>query len=895
MKSKGDAHPPRLARRLLEWYCENAPIEDLQGDVDELFYTNLERLPAWKVKLRYWQQVISLMFSYAIKKRKEKSSYHPYSTNAMNFSMIINYFKIALRAMQKNKQYSLIKISGLAVGISACLVVYLIASYEMGFDKFHLGGERVFRIYSKFSGLLEGLNPGVSAAVPETVRNEFTGLEAVTGFRTYTAKVKINGERNSVFDDQKKIIIAGPEYFNVIQDCQWIAGSPKVLNNPFVTVLTESQAHLYFGGGTVERFVGREVIYHDSLVTTVGGILKDTHHLTDFDFTDYISFPTLTKSWLNNSLGSIDDWNSTNSSSQCLIRLDGKTTLQKIQSQVAILNKKYKEHNAGARWRCNYQLQPLNDIHFNTELGIFDHSRDPAHRPTLQTLIAVSVILLLVAIINFINIETAKAINRAKEVAIRKVIGSTRLNLILHLLCDGVLLTFFAVLLAIPISYFTMEFFSEFFSQGPKLDLANPSLYIFFGAILIVVSFLAGLYPAILVSSYQPVKALKNLSSGSRSHSALLRKSLIVFQFAVSQVLIIGMVITIWQINFMLNKDLGFKHNEILTFHIPWNEKPAKGEILKNELEKISGITAVCRQGSAPATKGYSTQTVEHYSPHGKEFINVHQKYGDGSYIPFYGMTFLAGRNVQPVDSIKELVINDTFRKKLGFAKPADAIGIVLNKGGMPFAVSGVISDFNFQSLHHAIEPISIEFRNISYSFAIKFASANPAFDRKATLQQISDVWAKIFPDEKIEYSFLDDNIRALYETEQKTSKLASVATSLAIFISCLGLFGLASFTAFQRTKEIGIRKVLGASGRTIVLLLSKEFIFPVLFGFAIASPLAYCLTQLWLQKFAYHINLNGWVFLGSMLVSLLVTFITVGHKSLQVASANPVDSLRYE
>jgi putative ABC transport system permease protein len=811
--------------------------------------------------------------------------------------MILNAFKFALRNIRKNKLLASINIVGLTIGISACMVIFLIASYELSFDRFHADGDRIYRIYTRFTGGFTGNNRGVSTGVASAVKDDFAGIEAFTNFHTFDYKVFVPDGKSEPKEFERVIgIFAGPEYFDVFTFNDWLIGDPKSsLTEPSKVVLTESRARTYFGNIPLVDMIGREIIYRDSIQTTVSGILKDFEGNSDFNFTEYISLSTndVVK---GRKVFKPDDWGSTNSSCQLFVKLAQGVTAEGIQAQTGKVTAIYKEKNKDADWVVEPTLQALDDIHFNTEMGIFNHSRSVSDRSTFQILVIIAVLLLVIAVINFVNLETAQASRRAKEVGVRKVLGSSRSVLVSHFMVESFILTFIAVICSVLLSWGSLSYFEEFIPPVVRLDLSNGVVISFLVVCIVTVSILAGLYPAFVLSSYQPVAALKNLAfaNSNTSRSAFIRKGLTVFQFSFSQLLIVATVAIGMQIHFMLNKDLGFKTNAVITFYAPWKEDPKNRLVLKNELEQISAIDMVSMHGNPPSERGYSTSLMEY--DNGKEIQkhNVFHKEGDASYLKLYGIELLAGRNIVEGDSANEYLINETYLRELGLKHPHEALGKTVNKGKV---IVGVVKDFHVQSLHSAIQPAIIQSDPEShYCFGLKLSTADSDVEGlKQKIALIEEAWKKVYPDHKFRYSFLDDTIKRFYETEERTGRLARTATAIAILISCLGLFGLSSFTVIQRTKEIGIRKVLGASVNSILMLLSKDFMKLVVIAFIISAPLAYYGLQWWLTKFAYKMDITIWLFLVAGAASLLTAFFTISFRTVGAAKSDPVKSLRYE
>lgn len=812
--------------------------------------------------------------------------------------MILKDFNLALRNLGRNKLLAAINVLGLSIGISGCLVIFLIANFELSFDTFQPDKDRIFRIYSTFSGGTSGVNRGVSTGMAMEVVEHFTGAESVANFQTFSAKVAVPTEKGSQkeFGHYNKIVIADPNYFKVFSYYQWLAGNPaQSLSEPFRVVITQSRARTYFGDLLPAAIVGKEIHYDDSLLLTVSGVIKDIEERTDLDFTDFISSETIEKSWLTNRF-SPNNWSGISSSSQLFIKLAPESSLQQIQAQLPRLTEIYQSHNKESNWLMTPALQPLTDIPFDPEIGIFDGSRRVVERSTIGILMLTAGLLLFIASINFINLETAHGSKRAKEVGVRKVLGSTKGRLIRRFLAESFILCFLAVSLSVLLAAGAVQYFYSYMPAGLRLDLSDPAVIIFLVSCLFGVTLLAGLYPAFVLSSYSPAVALKNIAgrgATSGTRGAFVRKSLTIFQFSFAQVLIIGSIAIGLQIHYMLNKDLGFSTGSVLFVRTPWGEKPEKRQVFRNDLKQIPEIEMMSMHGSPPISSGWSSAVMEF--DNGQEILkhDVYIKSGDTAYISLYQIRLLAGRNLMPVDSMNEYLINERYMRALGFTNPEDALGKVVNK---KFSIVGVVSDFHTRSLHSEIAPTVIRYGSNDAGLGIRlFAPENKVADLAPGIEKVESAWKKVYPEDKFQYFFLEESMERFYETENRIGSLTRVATGIAILISCLGLFGLSSFTVVQRTKEIGIRKVLGATVNSIMFLLSKDFLKLVLIALAVSTPLAYYLTDRWLNNFAYRMDVSAWLFIGSGFLSLLIAFATISVRTVKAAKSDPVKSLRYE
>lgn len=820
--------------------------------------------------------------------------------------MLKNYFLLAVRNLWRHKLHTAINVLGLAIGISACLTIFRLVHYENNFDTFHPDKERIYRVYSVYSGLFDATNSGIAFPVPAAIRKECSGVEAVGHFLTLNnldITVENQKQERKTFEEQEQVIAAEPDFFKVFKAYTWLAGKPEsALSEPFKVVLTESRAHFYFGNIQSTDAVGREIVYNDSLRATVSGIVADLKKQTDFTFTDFISFASISQSWLKNDLGGLEgmkEWGSTTSASQVFIKLEKDvppSRMIKQFDQLIAANQKDKD----PKLKLEYKLQALPDLRFST-IGIFNDSRAAAHRPTLNALLLVAGLLLLIAAINFVNLATAQAVQRSKEVGVRKVLGGTRGVLVLQFLGETLVVTSVAVLLSILLADGAIRFFHEFLPEGLTFNPIEPAMLMFTMGITLTVSLLAGLYPAFVLSAFKPVVALKNqfFAKGTNSGAEWLRKGLIVFQFTFSLALIAGTIIISRQIHYMQDKDLGFNMDAVVHFHTPYQHLPEKKAVLKNKLVQLAGIRDVSLHAAAPASNSVNT-TIYKFND-GKEIkdYEFHVKSADTAYIHLYNIPLLAGRNLLPADSTREFLINETALHLLGFKNPQEALDKVLitdEKKGTGFPIVGVVKDFHSRPLNEPIHPLAIVTNPFRNEISLKLATQGKgAAAFKATMAQVEKGWKDVYPNDKFEYAFVNEDIAKFYENEQRMSKLMSTATGIAIFISCIGLFGLVSFTVVRRTKEIGIRKILGASIANIVTLLSKDLLVLVMIAIALGSPIAWYFTNQWLADFAYRIDIQWWMFAIAGVAAIGVALLTISLQAVRAAVANPVESLKNE
>ncbi|HJP64036.1 MAG TPA: ABC transporter permease [Mucilaginibacter sp.] len=824
--------------------------------------------------------------------------------------MIRNYFKTAWRNIAKHRSNTLINVLGLALGICSALVIFLIVSSELSYDNFHPDKDRIYRIVTDQQDNTTGNTDHIAGSIsglPMAVRNELTGFESVTAFYNYYAGVSIKnaaGQTVKKFDpvrfgeEASPLIVAEPQYFDLFK-YQWLQGNPAtVLSEPFKVVLSESEANKYFGPGGSGKAIGKTILYrdailNDSLTLTVSGIVKDWAGHTDFGFRDFISAATIQHSFLKN-LIQLDHWGNWSGTAQGFVKLAKGTGTDHVEKQFQAFTDRHIPPYPGHK--VMLKLQPLSDVHFNNAYHDF-YSRQ-AHLPTLYGLIAIAAFILIIAIINFVNLSTARSLYRAREIGVRKVLGSTRNGLVLQFLTETFLLTLFAVTVSVLMVFPVLSSFHTLIPVSVSLNLASPFTLLFLVVITLVTTVLAGFYPAKVLSSYKPVLTLKGQSPSVPNNRAYLRKGLIVFQFTVSLIFVIGTIIVGDQLHFILNKDLGFNKEAIVTFYTAFNNPSQRAEVFAQKLKALPGVTRASIHWDAPAAKVHSNT---HFELTTAPDIKLSAAYeiGDQNYVPLFGLNLVAGRNISGPDKAGEFLINETGMRQLGFKNPEDIIGKTARSGidDLTGTIVGVVKDFNAYSLHETIAPFFITSnKDMEKAISIRLVAKDGAISSfKKNIAKVQDIWKELYPNEKFEYHFFDESIAKLYESEEKTSALMNIAMVIAIFISCMGLFGLATFTARQRMKEIAVRKVLGASVSGIVALLNRDFVGLVGIAILIASPVAYYFMHAWLQDFAYRVPISVWVFLLSGAAAVLIALITISFQSIKAAISNPIKSLRNE
>lgn len=812
--------------------------------------------------------------------------------------MIRNFFSITFRNFRRNKIFTVINVAGLAIGISAALVIYLIVQHEFSYEKFLNNGDRIYRVVTNMHFPNQDFkNGGVPGVLPGTMRREMPEIEASTQFWVedeIKVAVPVTNQGEKIFRKQEKVLFADDQYLSFI-GYEWLAGSPATaLQGPHKVVLTASRARMYFPGADFSAALGQTLVYNDTIRATVTGVVKDIDAITGFTFKEFVSIPTFTRH-LEEVTG-FNEWGNVSSNSQFFIRLKKGTDPKKTNIALAALRKK---HEKDAYLKTDHYLQPLSDIHFNGDYDLLSGER--GHKPTLYGLLAVAAFLLLLGSINFINLTTAQATQRAKEIGIRKAVGSTKWQLVKQFLGETLLLTTIATLLSIALTPWILNVFEDFIPENLHFNLIEqPQIILFVIGLIAVVGLLAGFYPALVLSKFKPVLVLKNVTASSpQGRRAYVRKTLTIAQFVIAQFFIIATLIVGKQIRFSLNKDMGFKKDAIINFRVPWNymNPDNKQFVLQEKLKGIPGIQQMSLAGPQPATMGTNSTTMK-FNKDGKEIeTTVEVKQADTNYFDLYQMKLLAGRNLHQSDTLREYIINEHYARFLGFSNPADIVGKYLIRNNKNIPVVGVLKDINTKSVHRSITPLAYSSENRWHQyFHIALASPGGNTDAwKQTIARIEKAWKEVYPEDAFDYKFYDETIAGFYKKEQRTAGLLNWSAGLTIFISCLGLLGLVIYSTNQRTKEIGVRKVLGATVLQIVSLLSKDFIKLVAVAFIIAAPLAWWAMNNWLDNFVYRTSITWWVFAISGGAMLLAAMLTLSIRTIRSASANPVGSLRSE
>ncbi len=802
--------------------------------------------------------------------------------------MIVNSLKTAYRFLKKHKLITFINITSLAIGITATLVIFLMIQYDYSFDKHVPGKERVYRVVNNG----EFKNAGVYVPLVRTMEAELPNVETVAPiYRSHIQKLKVSlaTDQFPIFPKEQKMVFTNSQYFDIFPS-KWLAGSAQALNSSGNIILTQTTLEKFYGKELPSNVMGRTIIYADSIPLQVAGVIENPQHNSDFNFESFIADATIP---IDNNLKNMynwEAWNSISDSHQVLIKTKAHSNPHLLEHNIANLLKKYK-YKEGEKISDKMELQALADVHFDTRFNY-----DATHPEALRNLILLALFLLALGAVNFINLSTAQSIERAKEVGIRKTLGSSKTTLIKQFLIETFLISLTATLFAILLLPLFLHVFEGFIPKNLSIErLDKTVIVLFLLGQLILVTLLAGFYPAWVLTGYAPVLALKNQlgKNTNLSRSAWIRKALTIFQFVMAQAFLICVLIVVRQINYATHRDMGFQKDAIVNIYIPGAfQNSAKGVILKNELKKLKDVKAISFGNIAPAMNGWMTTAISYDQSPDKESLTFDSRSGDENYLDVYQIPLLAGRNIRLLDSTSEMLINRKGLELLHIKKPHDAIGKTFENGHN--IIVGVMEDFDLASARQGVKPVVYMGSKEGYVLHIALDQSHPE-NWKNAIDKITSSYKSVFPDDELDLRFVHEVIQNFYSQEKQLSKLLSWAVGLSVIIAGLGLFGLAIFTANQRTKEIGIRKVLGASVSQITFLLLRNLLSLVAIACIIAFPIAYYFMHNWLNDFVYRTTISPWIFGLSALGLISFASIVLSTKSIFAAKANPINSLRDE
>ncbi|WP_222983675.1 ABC transporter permease [Flagellimonas meishanensis] len=794
--------------------------------------------------------------------------------------MIKSLFKIAWRNLIKRKVFSSISILGLAIGFGSAILIYLFLSYHLSFDDFHPNQDRIYRMATEEH--MDDIN--YSASVPpafaKVFREDYAYAEKVAKIVDREGLVLDVEQNGGINKYSKNIMFAEEDFFKIFNFPLKNGGNAVSLSAPNTAVITESEALEMYGTTDV---VGKTFVLENDATIEITGVLKDIPNTSFLNHEIFISFENLEK---YSEFAHGENWGGITTNLQCYALLKPNQDIATIENALLELPK---QHRPNSKNTHIYKLQPLSDIHLNLEYG----GLNPVF---LVVFGIIGLFLIAIACINFVNISTAQAFYRSKEIGIRKVLGSFKRQLFWQFLSETFLISLFAMILGIVLAILFLPAFNALFEiQLTMESLVSVQFFGFLLALLLLVSILSGSYPGILLSRIVPILALKGKLNHNDTGGATTRKVLVVTQFVISISLIVATLVISRQIEYATQTDLGFDKESIVMLQVPETMDSAKFYDLKERLKQVVGVQQVSGCLTSPgAGDTFWDTTVKYNNRPEREDFSISVKVGDEDYLNTFSIPLVAGRNFFKNDSITELLVNEKFAEKLGISSSEELLGktLAVNGDRVEATIVGVVRNFHDSSFTDEIKPVFIAPTVRWYNeLGIKINHLNT----KSTLEQLKKEWSQTFSNHIFDYRFLDERVAEQYETEQRYLSLSKVFSGLAIFIGCMGLYGLILFFVGQRKKEVGIRKVLGSNITGILTLFSIDFLKLVLIAGAIAVPFAWYFMDVWLQGYTYRTQIHWWYFAISIVAVLVLTLLTISYQTIRVAIKNPVNSLRTE
>ncbi len=794
--------------------------------------------------------------------------------------MFKNYIKIAWRNLRKRKVFAFINILGLALGFGCGILIFLFITHHLQFDNFHENDDRIYRIVTEKRGDEIEYDAAVPPGFADAFRNDFGYAEKVASIYLRDEWQVGGVDDNASKRFENDIAFADPEFFEIFNFPAIEKLSDRSLVEPNTAYVTESFAKRMFGE---ETSLGQSFVLENLETIQVIGILKDLPKNSTIQGDAFVSFKTI-KAYDNFIYSK--SWGGINSDLKCFAILHPNQDIAQIEASLIPLVTKHRPKSKNVH---RYKLQEFDTIHLNSKYGGVNVN-------LLWIFGLIGVFLIAIACINFINISTAQAFYRSKEIGVRKVLGGQKGHLFWQFISETFIIGLFALVIGGVIAFLALPKFNQLFDLSLSLQSLFTLKFAAFVLILLIgVSFFAGSYPGILLARILPTLALKGKLTPSDTGGKLTRKVLVTAQFVISILLIVATIIVSKQIDYAVSADLGFNKDAIVMLDIPGDIELVKINGLRNRFKQLSGVDNVsaCITSPGGSFSNWGTNLKYDNRPESEEF-SISAKLADENYINTFDLKLIAGRNFIVSDSITEVVVNERLAKKLGLASSDELIGkyVELNGGRIKATISGVVADFHDQNFQSGISPVFIapQSRNY-YEYGIKINTKNIS----TTLEEIEILWKETFPDFIYDFSFLDQRVAEQYREEQQFLSLSKLFSGLAIFISCLGLYGLISFFVAQKTKEIGIRKVLGGTISDILLLFTQDFFKLIFIAGIIATPLAWYFMSIWLENYQYRITIDWWVFAMAIGGITMITLITISYQAVKAATANPIKSLRTE
>lgn len=799
--------------------------------------------------------------------------------------MFQNYLTIALRNFRRHKAFTIINVAGLALGITCAILIFLMVDLHSGFDSYHRQANNTYRLVTDLHFEQTINTPGVPYPFPKAVKEELPQVDKLSAFYDeggILVTVEENGKKKKYQFDELQGAYVEPAFFEIF-DYQWLAGDASVLAEPNKAVITQNLAKQFFGENNP---IGKQVKINNDQDFVVAGVVGDLPENTDLRaqvLCSYVTFSEKQKEQMSS-------WDGVSSDHRCFVTLVEGATPGQLETALVAFNDKFHPENKGKgpsggnSWQS--KVQPLNDVHFNPA---YDNVVD---KSIIWALSLVGLLLIGTACINFVNIATAQALTRSREVGIRKVVGGNRWQLFWQFMMETGAIVLVAIVVASALVTPVLPYLSEIIQSKLEFNLLeNSQLWLLLLAIFVGVTFFSGIYPALVLAGFQPALAVKGRITTQSLGGFNIRRALVVLQFAISQLLIIAAVVMTSQLNFMKKSDMGFNPDAVVILNLPDNDGE-KLRTLKNRMLGIPGVEDLSFSSTTPASGSHNNSNLRYDSRQEDEKWYATIRPADAEFLEMYGIELVAGRNIQPSDTVREYLVNELVTEKLGLAMPEEAVGKNLTVWGRTAPIAGVVKNYITSSMAQGVSPV------VMMSDASRFRNANVKISTAevpGTLATIEKTWNELYPDHFYDYQFLDERIARFYELESILLTLIRFFCGIAIIIGCLGLYGLVTFLVARRLKEIGVRKVLGASVPGILGLFGKEFVRLILIAFVIAAPLGYLAMNGFLQTYAYAVEIGAWMFLLAILLTALIAAATVGWHSWQAARCNPAEVLKSE
>ena len=804
--------------------------------------------------------------------------------------MFTNNLKIALRTLLKFKGYAAINLLGLALGLTAGILIMLYVVDELSFDKFHTKGDRIYRVVTRFyqpdTGV-GGTNETNGWPIGKILEQNYPEVEAVLYTRG-ASSLLINHNDKRI---REKVHYASPEFFTLFSFPLTEGNSELALRDPNSVVISEDMAKKYFPG---EDALNKTLLMGDTLNMLVTGVMKNIPANSHIQADIIVSFSTFMK--LNKDFSYDDGWGNINMRNYVLLKEGADLSAFAAKTQT-IYTDRVSDMLKNWGTSASVEYEPLPSLYLTSKSG---NGMGPIGSLSRLYLVAgIGIFVILLACINFINLATARAVYRAKEVGLRKVVGSTRQGLIRQFLSESMMLTVFSLIIALLLTGLSLPYFNELLAKNYDiLSITNFGIVSGIVVLVFIVSMLSGYYPALVLSGMKPVDVLKGKMQTS-AKGIQLRRSLVVFQFTISVGLVLGTLVVMDQLSFMHKQALGFDKDQILIVNAARTKSPNPKayETFKNELKSLSSVSEVSFAGALPGIPGWAGQIAFPEGKEGEGSISVEYLTVDENYVDVLGLQMVAGRsfNLQhEADLANGLVLNETAVLAFGWNSPEEAIGKkIASPSGYPAGeVIGVVKDYHQSGLQQKIGPITMDYApEFSYLYAVKYRAS----ETTELIQAVEKVWKKMYPGYDYNYLFLDQDFERQYQSENRLANVYGLFAVVTVIIGVIGLIGLVSFMIVARTKEIGVRKILGAHTFSVMVILSREFMLLIAAANAIAFPLAWYFSNQWLQSFAYHTGLNPLLFLWTMLIAMGVTLLAVSYQTIRAAMMSPVKAVRYE